>query len=222
MDKVIGSMEAFSAMQITSDTEGLDAESKALLHSKEVLAVILQGTIEEYSGYSRKEIMDFIEADYICDTKEVSTGRTNTQLRGDNTEFVQLNEKTSNFDVSFRAKNPLLSGEDVQVNLYVDIELQKTYRPGYPLEKRGIYYLVRLLSSQLSLVTDTTDYGKLEKCYGIWICRDDIPKDECYSISFCEICNVKNIGNCVVEKENYDLLTLVGTSYSSLLSDWGI
>ena len=85
--------------------------------------------------------MDFIESDSICDTKEVSTGRTNTQLRGDTTEFVQLNEKTSNFDVSFRAKNPLLSGEDVQINLYVDIEPQKTYRPGYPLEKRGIYYL---------------------------------------------------------------------------------
>ena len=209
MDRVIGSMEALSSMQITRDTEGLDAESKALLHSKEVLAVILQGTIEEYSGYSRKEIIDFIEADSICDEKEVSSGRTNTQLRGDNTEFVQLNEKTSNFDVVFRARNPLLSGEGVQVNLHVDIEPQKTYRPGYPLEKRGIYYLSRSLSSQLSLVTDTTDYGNLEKCYSIWICRDDIPKDERYSVSFYEMSNVKNIGNCSAAKENYDLMTLV-------------
>ena len=209
MDRVIGSMEALSSMQITRDTEGLDAESKALLHNKEVLAVILQGTIEEYSGYSRKEIINFIEADFICDAKEVSSGRTNTQLRGDNTEFVQLNEKTSNFDVVFRARNPLLSGEGVQVNLHVDIEPQKTYRPGYPLEKRGIYYLSRSLSSQLSLVTDTTDYGSLEKCYSIWICRDDIPKDERYSVSFYEMSNVKNIGNCSAVKENYDLMTLV-------------
>lgn len=41
MDKVKGSMEALSAMQLTEDMAGLDAQSKALLHSKEVLAVIL-------------------------------------------------------------------------------------------------------------------------------------------------------------------------------------
>lgn len=52
MNKLTGSMEALSAMQLTADTEGLDAESKTLLHSKEVLAVILQGTIEEYCPLS--------------------------------------------------------------------------------------------------------------------------------------------------------------------------
>ena len=209
MDIVKGSLEALSAMQITADTEGLDAESKTLLHSKEVLAVILQGTIEEYQGYSLKEIMDFIEADSISDAKEVSTGRTNTQIQGDSAEFVQLGEKTSNFDVVFRAKNPLLSEKGVIVSLHVDVEPQKTYRPGYPIEKRGMYYLARRLSSQLSLVTETTDYGKLEKCYSIWICRDDIPRKERYSISFYEMANIKNIGNCVTVKENYDLLKLV-------------
>lgn len=209
MDKVSGSMEALSSMQITADMEGLDAESKALLHSREVLAVILQGTVEEYKGYSRKEIMEFIEADSICGTKEVSAGRTNTQVRGDSAEFAQLNEKVSCFDVVFRAKNPRLSSSVVLVNLHVDVEPQKTYRPGYPLEKRGMYYLARKLSSQLTLVTDTTDYGSLEKCYSIWICRDDIPKDERYSISFYEMANTQNIGNCTVKKENYDLLKLV-------------
>ena len=167
MDKVIGSMKVLSSMQITADTEGVDAESKALLHSKEVLAVILQGAVEEYAGYSRKEIMDFIEADSICDAKEVSPGRTNTQLRGDSAEFVQLNEKTSSFDVVFRKKNPLLSDEAVQVNLYVDVEPQKSYRFGYPLEKRGMYYLARKFSSQLMLGADKTDYGDLKKCYSI-------------------------------------------------------
>ena len=50
------------------------------------------------------------------------------QIHGENTEFVQLGEKTSNFDVAFRARNPLLSDGDVQVSLHVDIEPQKTYR----------------------------------------------------------------------------------------------
>ena len=88
----------------------------------------------------RKEVMEFIEADSITSETEVSPGRTNTQVLGDNAEYVQLNEKTSYFDLAFRAKNPLLSTEKVLVSLHVDIEPQKTYQPGYPVEKRGIYY----------------------------------------------------------------------------------
>lgn len=209
MDKLKGSMETLSAMQVTADMEGLDAECKTVLRSKEVLAVILQGAVGEYEGYSRKEIMDFIEADSITGTKEVTVGRTNTQVRGDSAEFVQLGEKTSNFDLFFRARNPLLSGDDVLVSLHVNVEPQKTYRPGYPVEKRGMYYLARALSSQLSLITGQTDYGQLEKCYSIWICRDDVPAGEQYSISFYEMTNVKNIGACNVAKENFDLMKLV-------------
>lgn len=208
MDKVIGSMEALNAMQLTADMEGLDAQSKALLRSKEVLAVILQGTVSEYQGYSRQEIMGFIEEDSMADGKEVSPGRTNTRIQGDAAEFVQMNEKTSRFDLAFRAKNPQQSTEDMLVSLHVDVESQKSYRPGYPVEKRGMYYLARSLSSQLSLVTETTDYGQLEKCYSIWICRDDIPKEAQYSISFYEVANTKNIGISTVEKETYDLMTL--------------
>lgn len=209
MDKVKGSMDALNAMQLTADMEGFDVQSKTLLHSKEVLAVILQGVMAEYQGYSRQEIMGFIEAESIVDEKEISTGRTNTLILGDSAEFMQLNEKTSYFDLMFRAKNPFLSTEEVLVSLHVDVEPQKTYRPGYPIEKRGLYYLARSLSSQLSLATETTDYGQLEKCYSIWICRDDIPEKDRYSISFYEVVNSKNIGGNTVEKENYDLMTLI-------------
>ena len=209
MDKISGSMETLSAVQLTADMEGLDAQSRTLLRSKEVLAVILQGVIPEYQGYSRREIMGFIETDSIVAGKDVSSGRTNTQIQGDAAEFVQLNEKTSRFDVVFRAKNPLLTTEDMLVNLHVDVEPQKSYQPGYPVEKRGIYYLARSLSSQLSLVTEHTDYGSLEKCYSIWICRDDIPADSRYSVSFYQMANTKNIGKSEVEEETYDLMTLV-------------
>ena len=209
MDKIKGSMDALSVMQLTAQMEGLDAQSKVLLRSKEVLAVILQGVVEEYHGYSRREIMDFIEADSIVDGREVSPGRTNTQILGDSTEFALLNEKVSQFDLAFRVKNPQLSTENVLVRLHIDVEPQKTYQPGYPIEKRGIYYLARSLSSQLSLVTETTDYGRLEKCYSIWICRDDIPQEDRYSISFYEVVNTKNIGGTAIDKQQYDLMTLV-------------
>lgn len=213
-NRLPGSMESLNALQITADTAGLNAECRTVLHSKEVLAVIRQETVEEYKGYSVGEIMDFIETDSITESREVSVGRTNTPIRSDNPEFIQLNEKTSKFDVVFRAKNPRLSSGKVIVNLHINLEPQKTYRPGYPIEKRGMYYLARGLSLQLSLVTNTTDYNQLEKCYSIWICRDDIPSDQRYSISFYKMVNTKNIGHYVQDEsiednQNYDLLELV-------------
>ena len=95
------------------------------------------------------------------------------------------------------------------MNLHIDIEPQKEYKPGYPIEKRGIYYLARELSSQLSLVTEDTNYSSLSKCYSIFICRDGVPKDEQFSISVIEMSNTRNYGKCHPEKKNYDLLTLV-------------
>ena len=119
------------------------------------------------------------------------------------------NEKTSFFDLAFRARNPQISTEDIQVNLHLDVEPQKTYRLGYPIEKRGMYYLARRLSSQLSLVLKGTDYNLLTKCYSIWICRDDIPIEDQYSISVYEMVNTKNTAFNRIPRENYDLMTLV-------------
>lgn len=209
MDKLKGGLETLSSMQLTSDMEGLDAQSKLLMRSKEVLAVILQDVVEEYKGYDRKEIIEFIEAETITDTKEVSAGRTNTQVHGDSAEFIQLNEKVTFFDLVFRARSPVLSAKGMRMNLHIDVESQKSYQPGYPIEKRGLYYLARLLSSQLSLITESADYNQLEKCYSIWICRDDIPEKARYTLSVYEIKNTKSTGNGTTAKENYDLMTLV-------------
>ena len=209
MDKIKGSMEALNSFQLTEGMRGLDAQSKLLFHSREVLAVILQGAVREYKGYSKKEIMDFIEADSISENTEVSPSRTNTTITGNNAEYMLLNEKATLFDVDFKALNPTLTQANITVKLHIDIEPQKNYSLPYPVEKRGIYYLARKLSSQLSLITGQTDYGQLEKCYSIWICRDNIPKSEQYSVSVYEMVNTHNTSMEEISKENYDLLTLV-------------
>ena len=209
MSKVQGSVEVLNSMQITADTAGLDKASKDLMKNKEVLAIILKGVVREYENYSYEEIMNFIEGDSITDDEEVTAGRGTSRITGDDKEYAVLGEKTSNFDTKFRSINPELSNEEIIIHLHIDIEPQKKYNPGYPIEKRGIYYLARELSTQLSVVTEDTDYGQLEKCYSIFICRDDIPKEEKFSISFYEMSNTKNYGNCKPQKEKYDLLTLV-------------
>lgn len=209
MEKIKGSMEVLSSLQTTVDIEGLDHASKELYKNKEILAVILKDVVREFEAYDTKQIMGFIEADSITDNEEVSPGRTNTRIQGSDKEFVALNEKVALFDTRFKAVNPELSDGKIVVSLHIDLEVQRTYRPGYPIEKRGLYYLARELGAQLTLVTETTDYGVLEKCYSIWICRDAIPREEQFSISFIEMDNTKNYGQCHPEKNNYDLLTLV-------------
>ena len=209
VETISGSIGVANAFQLTEEIETFDKQSKKMFRYKEVLAVILQDTVEEYKGYSRNEIMSFIEENSISEETEVSPGRTNTRINGEHTEFAELGEKTSFFDVLFKAKNPKLSKGEVTVNLHIGVEPQKDYRPGYPIEKRGIYYLARGISSQLDVVTGETDYGQLEKCYSIWICRDRIPEKERMSISFYRFLNDENIGNCQPREEDYDLMALI-------------
>ena len=67
--------------------------------------------------------MKFIEADSITEETEVSSGRTNTKIAGIATEFAELGKKNLNLYSAFRARNPRLSGGEVVVNLYIDVEL---------------------------------------------------------------------------------------------------
>ncbi|MBD5450255.1 MAG: hypothetical protein HDR28_08915 [Lachnospiraceae bacterium] len=59
----------------------------------------------------------------LTEETEVSSGRTNTKIEGIAAEFAELGEKTLNFYSAFRAGNPQLSGGEVVVNLYIDVEL---------------------------------------------------------------------------------------------------
>jgi hypothetical protein len=196
-------------MQLTEKTAGLDNASKEMLHNVDVVSFIMQKVVLEYQKYSIADIKDFIEESTMSEDTDVSQGRTNTEVSSDNKEYQALNEKTSDFDFTFDARNPDLSDKEMQINIHFDFEPQLDYRPGYYIEKRGIYYLSRRISSQLSLVTDNTNYNKLEKCYSIWICRDRIPINERYSVSVYEFKNTQNSGGFTPLHEAYDLMTLV-------------
>ena len=208
MDKIQGSIEVTNSLQLTAEMEMLDVASKELLKNREVLAVILQGTIAEYREHSLEEIMNFIEADSI-EMREVSNNKTNSRIQGENVEFQILNELTTKFDIYFTAINPIYSTKRVSVKLHIDLEPQKNYRPGYPIEKRGMYYLSRSLSSQIPVATKQVNYNKLEKCYSIWICRDRISQHERNTVSFYKMENYMNYGTVQPKEKNYDLLELV-------------
>ena len=78
------------------------------------------------------------------------------------------------------------------------------------MEKRGIYYLSRLISSQIQKISEDTDYGILQKCYSIWLCMgNDIPKGEQQSITRYSFRKEDVYGVSEVANKDYDMMSLV-------------
>ena len=159
-----------------------DAGMKQLMSNKEIIIPILQMTVPEFKTCSQEEILQCLDIssitkdDFVSDIPNVEK---DLRLTKEDSELSSLVEKLVRFDIRFKIINPKLSTEKIRVNLHIDMEAQKSYRPSnpsYPILKRAVYYVARDLSSQLSTITQTTDYSKLEKCYSIWICAEDVPK----------------------------------------------
>jgi hypothetical protein len=220
LEKVIVSDEATNSLMVSENAPIMDQASKDILKNKEFLAIILKLVVKEYEDLTVQQIIGYIEADSISDETEVTPGRTNqNRIDGINAEFSAFNEKLSIFDVVFKAINPKLSNEEVIYHLYFDIEAQNDYRPGYPIEKRGIYYMSRMISSQIAVPSKDTNYGSLRKVYSIWICRENIPINQQNSVSVYEFANTRNSNSIETNPDDYDLMTMVILRLGNLESD---
>ena len=126
-------------------------------------------------------------------------------------EQTALLSKIITYDVHIKARNPK-AGEDINVTLYFDFEFQNEYRDstlGYPLLKRAMYYVARELDSQLGILTEDTDYSSLQKSYSIWICNENIPRDEQNSMTRYHIIKEDVIGKSRDIPEYYDLMEVI-------------
>ncbi len=190
-----------------------DLACKRVLASKEILARILQGAVQEYQHYTPDEIAEFfIDTGQIQLFSEVSPGMTNRRetISEMQSESIIPNEATVYFDVKLTALLPEEYQTKAQIYLHLDVEAQKEYRPGYPIEKRGLYYISRLLSAQLETITEGTGYAGLQKVYSIWICLGkDIPQNDQQTITRFYLAKDDLIGNARSRKEDYDLIEMV-------------
>lgn len=158
--------------------EKYDTNAKRIFSRKEILAPILKEVVSEYKSCTVEEVMDLIEGDTLkLGTKAVSPDMANV-VTGEKNEEAVDGEASSRFDISFRSLLPGGEGA-VGVNLHIDIEIQGDAKPGYPIINRGLYYACRKLTMQLQKVSDReTGYGALEKVYSIWICIENVSKNE--------------------------------------------
>lgn len=192
-----------------------DAGMKNLMSNKEIIVPLLQMAVPEFKECSQEEIVQCLDLssitkdDFVSDIPDLGSA---SKIMQEDSELSSVLEKLVRFDLRFRVRNPRLSTETICINLHIDFEAQLSYRPSnpsYPILKRAVYYAARDLSSQLSVVTQTTDYSKLEKCYSIWVCTDDIPKKLQNTMTEYSIKKQDIIGTAEEASEYYDLISVI-------------
>ena len=174
--------------------EKSDYFSKLLLSDKELLWYLMKYCIEEYKDLSKEEIIKLIE------DGNVNNGR----IKGINTEDLGLNDSKVVYDILYTSALPKSSE---RIGLYINIEAQSNYHPGYPIVKRAMYYVSRLLSKQ-SKLNDEFNYKNIKKVYSIWICTSPSIKRQ----NTINIYNIRETNVCGAFREdikNYDLLNVV-------------
>lgn len=196
----------------TTSAEGtsLDTVCKKLLSQKNILAWILKTCVEEFQNCSLTEIEQY----YIEDSPSINSVAVHQDEQAVSEEFItgirnesnSILEGTVTYDISFKVINPLVKKKTVR--MYIIIESQDDFYPGYPLTKRGVYYGCRMISSQYGTVFSNSHYEKLEKVYSIWICTAP-PKYMKNSINLYSLSEKQLYGKASIKKGYYDLITVV-------------
>lgn len=183
-----------------------DTVCKEILSQKRILAWIMKECMVEYEGYSAEEIAHrYIENDLQVSSVPVNEGYEEwmPQIQGANVEDSDLREGRVTYDIRFTATVPATGRR-----IWVDIEPQKSFRPGYSLLKRGSYYLARLISSQRGREFVGDDYAKLKKVYVVWICLKP-PKRWEHIIKYYEIQDRNHMDGSLFQLKDYDLMTQI-------------
>lgn len=164
-----------------------DKAAKGVLSDKKILAYILKRTVPEFASVSLNDIATrCIEGTPLVSVVPVYKDKTNAvqqylkkqenpNIQGMRNEDDSVTEGSVTFDVLFHAKAPD-TGE--LITLIINVEAQNSLSPKnnegktYPLMKRAVYYISRLISSQKETEFTGSDYDKIKKVYSIWICME--------------------------------------------------
>ena len=190
-----------------ADQEKYDRVVKEIFDKPKIVATILRLTVPEFQGMTVEEVLPYILD--ISDDVPVDD-ISSAALRNRPQEKTALLGKIITYDKHIKARNP--KAGELNITLYFDFEFQNEYRNstlGYPLLKRGWFYAARELDGQLGVLKEDTDYNTLQKSYSIWICNEDIPKEEQNSMTRYHIVKDDVIGHSEDVPENYDLMEVI-------------
>lgn len=194
------------AIHTTEGNSAYDAACKKILSNKIILAWIMKSCLEEYRDLDVTEIAEkYIEGIPSISEEPVFPDDAGPLIQGADTTDKSLTERTVTYDISFRAVAP---GFEELIELYINVEAQKKFNPGYPLLKRGIYYCSRMISRQSNRDFIDSHYEKIKKVYSIWICLNS-PESRKNTISRYRMTEESLVGDVKEPTANYDLLSVV-------------
>lgn len=205
--------EMKNAIIAANDRAQYDERAKRLLGHKSILAHILAAAVEEFKGMKPKDVIKYIEGEPKIGTVPTEPGLTNRNIGsgryvGLNTENVEINEGTINFDIVFYVRM-----KDGVSQIIVNIEAQKDMPTEYHILNRAIFYACRLVSSQKERDFVNRKYNDIKRVYTIWICMNMLED----SMDYYYLTNEKMLGNCQWEGRQ-DLLNIILIGLSKELS----
>ena len=183
-----------------------DAACKELLSQKVILAWTMKGCIAEYEELSVEKIMrDCIEGEMQISKESLESERERCLplIQGDGGEDTSVQEGRIAYDIRFTAIHPL-TGK----HIWIDVEPQNDFYPGYSLLKRGLYYLSRMISAQRGREFMGSDYDNVKKVYTIWVCMNP-PKKWEHWIKHYGIRDLDDECRLMFRPDEYDLMTQV-------------
>lgn len=184
-----------------------NAYCKAILSHRIILAWILKNTTEEFRECSLEEIAEkYIEGEPEVSAVPILLGRKEEIIQGEKTVDDVPGEGEFTYDIRFQVITPDYLG---RIRIYMNLEAQKSYYPGYSLVKRGIFYCARMLSGQYGKEFTGKDYNGLKKVYSIWVCMNVPKKLENTIVSYHiepTILEGAEIGSFISE---YDMLNVI-------------
>ena len=128
----------------TAEEAQYDANAKALIADKQVLARIAKYRTEEFKDYDIPTIIECIEEDPEISKISIYSGKSDA-ITGMNNESKISGEGEVNFDVRFYMRTKTQE----RIKVILNIELQSKYYQKYHFEPRAVFYCARMLSEQL-------------------------------------------------------------------------
>ena len=184
-----------------------DASAKKLLSFKSVIAWILKLNISEFRDYDVEYIANHCISGVSISDKAVHQDEPDRTLNGDervtlmNSESTSSSDGTVYYDLRLMAKVP---GEDGEVCIFINIEIQNDSGQKYSLVTRGLYYCARMISEQHGTVFTDMNYQKIRKVYSIWISPNPGEKRKKSTITRYSMAKNDVLGKSFIKKRNYD------------------
>ena len=163
-----------------------DARCKRILSNKMLLAHLMRATMHEYADVDPEVIATrYIEG--IAAKENLAP-----KIQGLRNERNAPNRTANFFDVLFYA---LLPGSEQYIPIFINVEPQSDFTPGYELQNRGVFYLGCMIADQKDSVFEKSNYDDLRKVCSIWICLEP-PKELANTIVSYTLEQHNLLGNC--------------------------